>query len=154
MKRIFYILAAVLCGIAAVSCEKNGGADVDVTGEWALESVFGMPEEVNLEVYVKFDAGTFRLYQSLGDDQTRPWVYEGTYTVSGNTLTGRYSDGTRFGGVSGEGYTVSLYGSETMTLTSVYSAEVSTYRRTEIPAEVTESAVAPVRSADTPAPVL
>ena len=61
---------------------------------------------------------------------------------------------TRLGGVSGEGYSISLDGS-TLFLTSVFSGEVSEYELVEeVPSEIADSAVPPVKSADAPAPVL
>ena len=86
-----------------VSCQKED-ASADISGEWHLDNS-GLAYDA--DVYVVFSEGSFRLYQKVGD-QSRPWLYEGTYSVSDNVLTGRYSDGTRLGGASGQGYRVGI----------------------------------------------
>ena len=82
-------------------------------------------------------------------------IMKGHYTVSGdNVMTGRYSDGTRLGGTRGLGYSVAVSGNS-LTLTALSSGEVSVYERAEIPADVVDEAVPPVRSGDVPVlPVL
>lgn len=154
MKKILYILATVLCITAPVSCQKTGEEGTDISGEWHLVDTGGLidGQQLDIQVYVHFNNGSFELFQRLGENQTRWWVYSGTYSTSDNVLSGRYSDGTRLGGTSGEGYAISLEGG-TLTLTSVFSGEVSIYESAEIPDEVRENAVAPVRSAETAAPV-
>ena len=60
-------------------------------------------------------------------------------------MTGRYSDGTRLGGTRGLGYSVAVSGNS-LTLIALSSGEVSVYERAEIPADVIDEAVPPVRS--------
>lgn len=161
MKRILYILAAAFsCMVLSVSCQTKEESGTDITGVWHLvdtgDLVADSPDDdkLVLDVYAVFGRGNFELYQRIGQSAGRYWYYSGTYSTSGNVLTGRYSDGTRLGGVSGEGYSISLDGS-TLFLTSVFSGEVSEYELVEeVPSEIADSAVPPVKSADAPAPVL
>lgn len=159
MKRILYILFAALTLSLQVSCQKED-ASADISGEWHLDNS-GLAYDA--DVYVVFSGGSFRLYQKVGD-QSRPWLYEGTYSVSDNVLTGRYSDGTRLGGASGQGYRVGIErGAATedggndsvyLILTSVFSGTQNRYEKTPVPADIIDSAVPPVKSEDIPAPVL
>lgn len=156
MRKILYVLSVLACIAGMSSCEKSGDS-VDVSGEWHLTDTGGLitGNGLRIDVYASFSGGNFELYQRIGESQARYWSYSGTYTLSGNVLTGRYSDGTRLGGSSGEGYTVDI-SKGTMTLTSVFSGEVSVYESCTIPSEVRAEAVTPVKSADStaPAPVL
>ncbi len=156
MKRIFSIILAVctLAGLSSCSNKMEQGADI--SGEWKLVDTGALVDagDVELEVYVRFDGGSFELYQKIGEQQGRFWSYSGTYSVSGsNILTGRYSDGTLLGGSRGDGYEVYMEGNS-LFLTSVFSGEVSEYVKETIPEEVKSEAVPPVRSDEAPSPVL
>ena len=153
MKRILYMLAAIslLAGISSCSGKNDTGADI--SGQWHLVETGNLigGQELDIDVYASFTAGTFTLYQKVGSGLGRYWYYDGVYSVSGdNVLTGRYSDGTRLGGTRGLGYSVSVSGSS-LTLTALSSGEVSVYERAEIPADVIDEAVPPVRSGAVPA---
>jgi hypothetical protein len=89
---------------------------------------------------------TFVLYQHTSDVLWEK--YEGTYTLSGNTLSGIYSDGVEWAD-----YTIKYNNNEPkqIKLTRNGDAEdVSIYTKTEIPAEVIDNAKTPaaVRSAE------
>lgn len=145
MKKIFkYALSAVLttvCGLSLVSC--NGASDnkeenpIDVTGEWELSKVETKSVKIGDEsvtVYVKFDRGTFTLYQVLG--KGRPRKYTGTYTLSDNLLSGKYSDGSNWG----SSYTVSASGS-TLNLAQTGGKEIDSFRKTTIPQDIVDKAI-------------
>lgn len=148
MKRIFrHVFFAVLitiCGLAFVSC--NGSSDaggkkednpVDITGEWELSKVETKSVKIGDEsvtVYVKFDGGTFTLYQVLG--KGRPRKYTGTYTLSDNLLSGKYSDGSNWG----SSYTVSASGS-TLNLAQTGGKEIDSFRKTTIPQDIVDKAI-------------
>lgn len=156
IRNFLYFLAASFLVLGTVSCSEKIDTGTDISGQWHLTDTGGLIEDQNMaiDVYISFDSGNFSLYQKVGEDLLRYWYYDGTYSVSGdNVLTGRYTDGTRLGGARGLGYSVSLSGDE-LTLTEVASGEVSVYRRAEIPLDVIDNAVPPVRSGDRPAPVL
>ena len=116
--------AVLIAGLSACSGKNDTG--VDISGQWHLVETGDLIGEqgLDIDVYASFTSGTFVLYQKVGTGLGRYWYYEGTYTVSGdNVMTGRYSDG-------------------------LSSGEVSVYERAEIPADVIDEAVPPVRSGD------
>ena len=131
-KIVFYIFFAVVMAVAVSSCAKSGNDTsefLDITGEWSLISSGDLSMD-DISVYVSFTSDHFELYQKLGEG--RYYVYSGTYTLSGNILSGRYSDGTSWG----SDYDV-IIGSDSLTMTARNgSGEVSVYTREDIPAEV------------------
>lgn len=145
MKKIFkYALSAVLaivCGLGLVSCNgtsgNNGEDPIDVTGEWELSKVETksvMIGDESVTIYVKFDGGAFTLYQVLG--QGRPRKYTGTYTLSDNLLSGKYSDGSSWG----SSYTVSVSGSN-LNLAQTGGKEIDSFRKTTIPQDIISEAI-------------
>lgn len=120
----FWLLAVAVTLFAA--CTKNNVSTLDVTGAWELTNVATKAtvgtETVN--VYVDFaSAGTFTLYQKLG--QGRYTVFNGTYTVdaAAGTLSGKYSGGKTWGP-----YSATAEGN-TLTLTTEGGKEVDTYQK-------------------------
>ena len=131
-KIVFYIFFAVVMAVVVSSCAKSGNdtsESLDITGEWSLISSGDLSMD-DISVYVSFVSDHFELYQKLGEG--RYYVYTGTYTLSGNILSGRYSDGTSWG----SDYDV-IIGYDSLTMTARNgSGEVSVYTREDIPAEV------------------
>lgn len=145
MKRIFrhafFAVLITICGLGLVSC--NGTSDnkeetpIDVTGEWELSKVETKSVKIGDEsvtIYVKFDGGSFTLYQILG--QGRPRKYTGTYTLSDNLLSGKYSDGSSWG----SSYSVSVSGS-TLNLAQTGGKEIDSFRKTTIPQDIISEAI-------------
>ena len=120
----FWLLAVAVTLFAA--CTKNNPT-LDVTGTWQLSSVATKVTNVGsetVEVYVEFaQAGTFTLYQKIG--QGRFTKFGGNYTVdvAAGTLSGKYSGGKTWGP-----YSASVEGS-TLTLTTDGGKEVDTYQK-------------------------
>lgn len=141
MRKVRDIIISIACAFLAFSCEKGvEPALVDITGEWRLQTLNGVPaddvfEDENLDVFVSFSSdGNFETYQRLSGG-TRFVRYYGTWTVSGTTADGTYSDGTRW-----NTYEVSLLdGGETLVMTS--GLEECVYYRTEIPESVLENSI-------------
>lgn len=141
MKRILYILTALLLITATTSCnkEKNpSNKSIDISGEWHC-----MAEGFDAEVYVEFGiAGDFNLYQRVGEGRFRH--YAGNWWVKGVTLSGNYNDGTPWG----SDYSVAMLDEQTMTLTATNgSEETMTYTKESIPTTVKEECVV-ARSSD------
>lgn len=142
MKKILFILFAM---IALVSCGgKNGGdtpVDVptDVKGDWELTSVQYTKSAVigseTVSVYLRFTEKEFEIYQIVGAGNPRK--YNGTYTLTGNTLSGKYSDKSNTPWAST--YDVKVEGS-TLTMVPAGKNETNVYKKTSIPASVTEKA--------------
>lgn len=144
MKRVIY---ALFCALTLASCKGGSGGDdgkktsAGIAGEWQLVSVATKAsvgsETVN--VYIDFNEDrTFSLYQMLGTGRYR--LHTGTWSLTGSSLTGKYSSGTAWS----SSYEVSMDGDDTLVLTSVSAdaslTEVDTYSRTTIPDSVKSSA--------------
>lgn len=136
---------AVVLLMAMVACEKpnngnnNGGGNEPkltiVEKEWKLVSVNDVEPEFT--VYLYLESGIFNMYQQI---YTLDYLYfEGDYTISGNTLSGVYIDGTEWkcdyqGSVSSDGLTLTLVSKEDNPITCVYEA-------CEIPTDVINEAL-------------
>lgn len=138
MKRLIYIFVALLL-VVTPGCKKNGSEATTATklvGQWHC-----IAEELNvaedIDVYVEFMADkSFNLYQKIGQGRHRH--YTGTWSVSGDVLSGLYADGSEWG----SSYAVEFSGMDAMKLTAKNgSKEVMTYTRETIPAEVLEGSV-------------
>lgn len=147
MKKILVYLSAAILSLGLISCKKT--SVTDISGEWHMVSS-GETDMEQVDVYLSFTDGNFEIYQKLGN--SRYWIFSGTYTVTGNTVTGKYSDGSSWG---------SYYESRlendgsVLVLTALNgSAEESVYNRTPVPDEVKAEAVPAVKSgADENCPV-
>ena len=138
MKRLIYIFVALLL-VVTPGCKKNGSEATTATklvGQWHC-----IAEELNvaedIDVYVEFMADkSFNLYQKIGQGRHRHFT--GTWSVSGDILSGLYADGSEWG----SSYAVEFSGMDAMKLTAKNgSKEVMTYTRETIPAEVLEGSV-------------
>lgn len=136
MKRVLYMILTLLATLTLASGCKEVTSPSMIEGEWHCATQ-------ECDIYISFaTTGTFQLYQQLGEG--RHHLYNGTWTLDKNTLSGEYNDGTPWG----SDYTVAFGdGSDTMTLTATNgSAEAHTYTRTTIPEDVREGSVVEVRS--------
>ena len=134
MKKILYIIAAALCMLT--SCKKEMTLEEKMVGDWHCTAV-----SVDAEIYVTFTADkTFSLYQQIGEGAYR--VYNGTWSVEGTTLSGKYNDGASWA----TPYEVASTDEDTLTLTAEGISE--TYSRISggIPEEVLASCVTVVKS--------
>lgn len=87
-----YLMAAVISAIVFCSCEKEKDYRNDLPGAWELVSVsgqYGQTPQVYLDIV---GDGKFVIYQRL-DDNSSYVRYDGSWTLSGDKLSGRYSDG-------------------------------------------------------------
>ncbi len=136
MKKIIYMLIAAV--FALVSCTKDNS--VDISGEWYGTKMIS--KEKVADIYLSFSKGRFVIYQKTGD-QTRFYKYEGSYTVSGDVLTGKYDDGTPMA------VYIVIKESDSLILTADNgSDETIVYVSVPVPSEVKDTAVPPVKSAD------
>lgn len=106
MKRYIIIITAVL-SLLFSGCRKDKEAGkLSITGRWELSDIMTKAAQIGgqtVEVFLTFNAdGTFSMEQMLG--QGRFHEYDGTWNLSGTTLSGKYSDGNAWGAV----YTVSV----------------------------------------------
>ena len=118
------------------------GGFENIEKEWKLVSVDGVANDFS--VYIKFDNGTFAMYQ-----QVYSWdyvLYDGEYSVDGGVLSGSYFDGGDWktsytGGVSEDGNTLTLKSKEENPITCVYEA-------CTIPEQIKEEALNSTRSTE------
>ena len=139
MKKIVLVLFAVV----AMACCRKEENPLDITGEWRLSGIETKVSiwEETVDVYLSFSADrSFMMYQMIGAGRYR--AYSGSWFLSGNTLSGIYSDGRPWGAAS---YEVEMEGN-VLTLMAMDASgrelESDTYTRTSIPADVRDGAVA------------
>ena len=133
---MMFILALTSCGN-----EPDGPAPRPIPGdlkgivdEWALATWSNA--EVTFNVYIDFNEdGTFSMYQQV---YSLDYVlYEGTYSLSDDILTGMYSDGQSWACGYKVDITVDNDGAKLMTLFSQEDQSISSvYSNTTIPEEV------------------
>ena len=148
--KISKIVLAILALFAIVACNPNkgggtGGGNTDSTwndngspiGEWVLTEWNGS-SELPMGAYLRLNEdNTFDLYQHT---LSVLWVhYKGTFSLNGSTLTGVYSDGTKW-----NDYTIK-YSNDSepkqIKLTRKGDTEdVGIYTATEIPANIIDQA--------------
>ena len=125
MKTIFRLILALSVLAAAVSCgEKDNGPAVSekIVAEWHLLGVSGMTSVP--QVYVNFSQDlSFELYQKIGEGRYRK--YDGTYSVTGALVSGKYSDGEKWG----SDYQASFDGEKLLLTAQNGSEEVCTYEK-------------------------
>ena len=131
MKRIIFIISILelLCG-----CMPEAKV-LDITGEWRLtdleltKSVQIGNEEV--DVYISYSVdNTFEMWQFLGAGRYE--YFSGTWALTEDILTGKYTDGTNLGNV----YKVTCE-ADILTMTAtVNSSDIYTYSRTTIPESI------------------
>ncbi len=135
MKRLLYSAIVMALSLAAfTSCGKKESVP-KVAGDWNIVSVTTKSALIGsqaVDVYLSFASdGSFTSYQKTGSS-ARYVRYSGTWKLTSGILSGEYADGSSWA----SSYSVSIEG-ETMTLTSSSTpAEVSVYKRAEIPDSV------------------
>lgn len=123
MKKFFALFAIV--ALAMVGCKKNpdnqgnsGGATA-IDGQWHLVEWGG--EAPEFEVYLDFNKGELKIYQQVWSLDYE--LFEGTYKVSGEILTGTYADGSKWKSgykFSVNGDKLTMYSQEDISITSIY----------------------------------
>ena len=95
-------IVAFAAAMMLLSCgnSKEEKVSLSVDGCWELISVTTKSATVGTEtvsVYIEFLAGSFTLYQKIGEG--RYTVFSGSYTIDQKeqTLSGTYADGTAWG---------------------------------------------------------
>lgn len=134
MKKILTILAAMTAMLLATSCGEKEKKPLDITGEWALQSIATKAVQigsVKVDVYISFaQDGSFELYQKVGEGRYRR--FDGNWSLLEDQLSGTYSDGKAWGST----YTVSMDADRLIMLSSSATPEESVYTKTTIPSDV------------------
>lgn len=139
MKKILYIISALML---MVSCGEKGGKQPELTLEQKLCTEWHSTTlSLNADIYLSFEENnTFELYQKIVEGAYR--LYRGTWNLEEDILTGKYNDGEDWAAA----YQISIEG-ETLTMTSKNdAAEVSVYKKAEIPSNVKEGSETIVKS--------
>lgn len=143
MKSLKILSLVALLAALLVGCEKEpvAGDNSPIVGEWEL--VEWNKETPEFNVYISFDKdGSFEIYQQVWSFDYE--LFTGSYTVSGDILTGTYADGKKW--ASGYKFSVAdgvltLYSQEDQVVESRYQtctipeeikAEATTTRSSEV----------------------
>lgn len=108
--KTFRILCCVAAAILSLtSCkeeEPQKEKNVSIVGQWELMDVDVKSIVIGdqtIEIFIDFKSdNTFALWQKIGEGRHRE--YNGTWTLTDSTLSGKYSDGKSWG----SDYTISL----------------------------------------------
>lgn len=93
-----------------------------------------------LEIYVEFKAdNTFELYQKNLNEPIYFNHYSGTYLITDDIVTGKYSDGKSWGATNGYRTELNMAGELSMTNVDV-ADDITVYAKSDIPAEVISAA--------------
>lgn len=129
MKRILlYIAIAAALALSVSGCEKDNKKtqNVDIVGKWELVDMQTKSVQIGgyeVSVFLDFRSDkTFSLSQILGDGRARE--FSGTWSLTGNALSGKYSDGTSWGA----GYKVKIE-DEQLIMETVDKDEIFVYSR-------------------------
>lgn len=132
MKKIISMLAMAIAIFTVSSC-KEKEEPLNVVGTWGLTNIETKAANLggtSIDVYIVFNAdNTFKLYQMIGQGPFN--TFSGTYTLTGDVLDGKYSDGRAWGSA----YEVSQ-DKATSTLTLSSAAEIYTYKAASLPSNL------------------
>ena len=136
-----YLVTALALVLALCACNKNNTEPQKVqtvVGQWQLSSISTKAASIGsetVEVYLEFiEGGSFNIYQVIGTG--RPRAYSGSWELSDGLLSGKYSDGKKWGAT----YAVSFSGSN-LVLTNSSGGESDTYAPATIPQSVRDEAI-------------
>ena len=131
MKKIAIFLIAIAATMLSVfSCKEKEDEPLNIIGTWELTGIQTKSATLSgtqVEVYIVFsEDGTFNLYQMIGQGPFNS--FSGRWTLVGNVLDGKYSDGTSWGST----YEVEM-DSSLSTLTLSTTGETYTYKASDLP---------------------
>ncbi|MBQ9137353.1 MAG: lipocalin family protein [Alistipes sp.] len=144
MKKIL-LVAVALMGLIFTGCGEGSKANPlikGVVGEWHMTKssiVTSTAVKEAVDVYIEFKAdNTFELYQRHFTEPLYYQHYSGTYLITGDVISGKYSDGKSWGAANG--YTATLDAEGKLTLVNVdFTDDASVFTKETIPAAVKEA---------------
>ena len=132
MKKILAFVA-LMAGLLLTACGEKE-EPLNIIGTWSLKTVQTKAASMggtSVDVYIVFNEdNSFSLYQKVGS-AGRYSSYSGTWTLTGTSLSGKYSDGKSWGST----YEVSQ-DKERTTLVLSSAGEEYSYAKASLPAEV------------------
>ena len=134
MKKYIFFLVSIFIILSCNGNKENIPQPTgSIVGEWVLSSYTTKTVTIgteSIDIYIKFDKSSFEMYQKLGAG--RYTYYSGTYTLSRDILSGKYSDGKSWASQ----YSVS-FDNKKLTLTQYPDPkEIQTFTSTTIPESV------------------
>lgn len=131
MKRIIIIVLSTIL-IAGCGYNSKEPKTIDITGQWELMDMQTKAiqiGEVEIEVYLEFNADkTFNIWQKIGEGRHREFT--GTWEITDNSLSGKYSDGKEWGSV----YEVSMEDGNLNLSETKSGTETYVYHKCQLPA--------------------
>lgn len=133
MKKITLFALAVLLLVFSGCKKETKDLATLLIGDWQL-SAYEQPVsksitigDEKIDVFVSFVALDFGFYlrQSIGEGYLK--TFSGSWTLAGNTLSGKYLDGAPWGST----YTIDILENDTLYMTSVETSEKYTYTRVQ-----------------------
>ena len=140
MKKFLFAVVALMSIVLSTSCGKRNENPLikGMVGEWHLAQspVLTSNTKDNVDVYIEFKAdNTFVLYQKDLQTPINYVTFKGTYLISGDIITGKYSDGKNWGATNG--YQTTLEADGTLKMVNADNPDdVSKYTKTTIPSSV------------------
>lgn len=136
MKRFIYVSMIAL--FSMLGCDK---IEKPTLGKQICAHWRGSELSVDAGIYIIFAAdGTFELFQKMESDEYE--LRRGTWTLSGNILSGKYNDGEDWAC----SYAVTIEGRQMTLVAQNESAETNTYLIGEIPEHIRENSTIVVKS--------
>lgn len=141
MKKILMLAVAVASLFAVTGCGSKANENPlikGMVGQWQMTKspLRTSSTKEKLEIYVEFKSdNTFDLYQKDLNEPIYFKHYSGTYLITGDIVTGKYSDGKSWGATNGYKTELNMAGELSMTNVDI-TDDITVYAKKDIPAEV------------------
>lgn len=147
MRKILNIAIVLLAAVVAVGCGpkvKENPLENGMVAQWHLTESPLLTEDTEdiIDIYVEFkEDKSFTLYQKDMNSPIYYNIYNGTYLITEDVVTGQYSDGKSWGAKNGYKATLDT-ALGTLTFVNVdMPDDISVFTMTAIPEDVTGGAV-------------
>ena len=145
MRKILMLAVAIASLFAVTGCGPKAHENPliqGMVGQWKMTKspLRTSNTKDKLEIYVEFKAdNTFELYQKNLNEPIYFNHYSGTYLITDDIVTGKYSDGKSWGATNGYRTELNMAGELSMTNVDV-ADDITVYAKSDIPAEVISAA--------------
>lgn len=145
MRKILMLAVAIASLFAVTGCGPKANENPlikGMVGQWKMTKspLRTSNTKDKLEIYVEFKAdNTFELYQKNLNEPIYFNHYSGTYLITDDIVTGKYSDGKSWGATNGYRTELNMAGELSMTNVDV-ADDITVYAKSDIPAEVISAA--------------
>ena len=148
MKNILKFAFACVVALAVVACGENNKPQTpsikkQIVNEWHLveSPLFDKNTTDIIDIYIVFNSDlTFTLYQKDLNTPIYYNVYNGSYLIKDDVITGKYSDGKSW--AASNGYKVSVDAEGKLTMINVdNTSDISVYAAEVVPEDVKSGVV-------------